>query len=388
MMGFQAVARGLLVRKKYQDLRSAVSFVERRRITCLEGRRARAQYVMLKEVTVKIQGWWRDRMAVRGPRREFTLAIQSTVRLQSLIRGKLAQHKYESLLAAALFVQRRYKSCKDAQRAQLDFLILRLATINIQRRYRSSLVARADRQRYIVLRARAIQLQRHWTELVRRRNAAICLQRAWRKFAWLVRLRKMLGEVITIQSLWRGHKTRQESSARVRIARKRISKVMSTSVSEGDALVGRLNKGLQLMKTAPGYGRGVMQLELATRYSRECAALTAANATAMSTLLQNIEPSIKQTQKSVSSILARNLVLGMNVLSNLSKSKDAVHSLEKRTLPVSTKGGKKNRTGEYPTIGAVPDCRGCFEGATGQRSHPDALPLEEEVHGEDLWVGG
>lgn len=260
MMGFQAVARGLLVRKKYQDLRSAASFVESRRSVCLEGRMARTQYVLMKRAALKIQRLWRNHMAVRGPRREFTLAIQSTVRLQSFIRGKLVQHNYESLLAAALFTQRRYRSWKDALRAQLDFLILRSATLSIQRRYRSSLVARADRQRYIVLRTRSIQLQRHWTQLIRRRNAAICLQRAWRKFAWLVRLRKMLGEVIAIQSLWRGYKTRQESSAKVRIARRRVCKAMSASVLEGDTLVGRLDKGLELMKTAAGYGRGVMQL--------------------------------------------------------------------------------------------------------------------------------
>lgn len=84
-----------------------------------------------------------------------------------------------------------------------------------------------------------------------------------------------------------------------------------------------------------------MRIELATRYSRECAARTAANKTAISALLQNIESSIKQTQKSVSSILARNLVLGMNVLANISKSTAAVHSLEKRTLPALAKSGKK-----------------------------------------------
>jgi hypothetical protein len=95
------------------------------------------------------------------------------------------------------------------------------------------------------------------------------------------------------------------------------------------------------MKTAAGYGRGVLQLELATRYSRECAALTTANETAVSALLQNIELSIKQTQKSISSIPARNLVLGVNVLANISKSTAAVHSLEKRTLPAPPKGGKK-----------------------------------------------
>ncbi|PWW77111.1 hypothetical protein C7212DRAFT_316960, partial [Tuber magnatum] len=108
---------------------------------------ARAKYVLLKGAVLKIQGWWRDQIAVRGPKREFTLAIQSTIRLQSFIRGKLAHNNHASLLAVTLFAQRQYRSCKDARRAQLDFLRLRLATLHIQRRYRSSLVAREVRQR-------------------------------------------------------------------------------------------------------------------------------------------------------------------------------------------------------------------------------------------------
>ncbi|CUS07281.1 unnamed protein product [Tuber aestivum] len=343
-IGFQALARGLLLRNNHQNLRSAVSIVGRRRRMCLEGRIARAQHIILKEATLKIQRWWRDQMAIRDPRRELTLAVQSTIRLQSFIRGKFALNNYKSLSAAALFVQRGYRSCRDGRTAQLEFLGLRLATLDVQRRYRSSLQAREDRQRYIILRTRSIQLQRHWTELAHRRGAAIVLQRAWRRFAWLVRLRKMLGEVVTIQSLWRGYKTRQESSARVRIARRRVSKVMSTPISEGDTLVGRLNKGLELMTTAGGYGRGVMQLELATRYSRECVALATSNETAISTLLQNIEFSINQTQKSISSIPARNLVLGMNVLANISKSAAALRALEHRTLPAPAMGRKKVST--------------------------------------------
>jgi abnormal spindle-like microcephaly-associated protein len=260
MVGFQAVARGLLVRERLEHLRSAVHLVEEHRVVHLKGRAARARYLLLRKATVMIQTWWRDRMAVRTPRKRFILAIQGTVKLQALVRGALARHRHAEYLSASVSIQLRYKAYRAAKRARMDFLAIRLAALNMQRQLRSSLLARKERHRYIALRTRAIQLQRHWTKKIRRRNSAVLIQRAWRKFAWLVRLRKMLGEVIIVQSLWRGHRVRQGSNSRVRIARKRVGKAMSTPVSEGDTLAGRLNKGLELIKTSAGYGRGIMQL--------------------------------------------------------------------------------------------------------------------------------
>lgn len=264
IMGFQAVARGLLLRNRLEYLRSAVALLEERRLRFLEGRATRAYYLRLKKSTAMIQRWWADRVAVRAPRKRFVRAIQSTVKLQALVRGTLERHRHAELLSAAVLTQQRYKACRAAKKARLEYLATRGAALSIQRGFRSFVVARRDRQRYIALRARAVHLQRHWIEKIQRRTSAILIQRAWRKFAWLVRLRKILGEVTTIQSLWRGYRVRRESGARVRIARRRVSKAMATTVSGGDTLSGRLSKGLELMKTGAGYGRGVMQLGMFT----------------------------------------------------------------------------------------------------------------------------
>lgn len=70
--------------------------------------------------------------------------------------------------------------------------------------------------------------------------------------------------------------------------------------------------------------------------------MAADNELAMVALLSNIESAIKQMQKSVSSVVARNLVLSMNVLANLSKSSKAVKSLAKQQF-LGPRIGKKQQ---------------------------------------------
>lgn len=67
------------------------------------------------------------------------------------------------------------------------------------------------------------------------------------------------------------------------------------------------------------------------------------NEAVMTALTSNIEVSVKQMQKSVSSTVTRNFVLAINILSNISQSSKAVVILAKPPLRVAK---KVNSTGQ------------------------------------------
>lgn len=260
MMGFQAVARGLLVRKRLEDQRIAVKTLEEWWRNHLVGTELRTDYLISRSATVRIQKWWRNQTAVRTPRSEFLAARRAVVGVQALARGVLVRRSHETQIRAALVIQEQFRAYRAGLVARLNFLEVRWAALTVQRLRRSAIEMRQQRNQFIALRAQAIALQRHWIKTTRRRKAATLIQRSWREFAWLVRLRKILGEVVVIQSAWRGYKVRRESNARVRIARRRVLKAAAVQVADDERLSGRARKGCELVKTSAGYGRGIMQL--------------------------------------------------------------------------------------------------------------------------------
>lgn len=260
MMGFQAIIRGMLVRNRLEQQKTTVEILEKWWRNHLVGHELRTNYLISRSATVRIQKWWRNQKVVQAPRTEFLTIRHATVNAQAYARGMLARCRCKTQIRAVLVIQEQFRVYQAGLKARLNFLELRWASLVVQRLRRSAVVTRQERGQFIALRTRVIILQRRWLEKVRRRKAATLIQRNWRKFAWLVRLRKMLGEVVVIQSTWRGFKVRQESNARVRIARRRLSKVLAIKVEEDERLGSRARKGCELIKTSVGYGRGIMQL--------------------------------------------------------------------------------------------------------------------------------
>lgn len=260
MMGFQAIIRGLLVRNKLEQQRTAVQTLEGWWRNYLVGRKLRTNYLISRSATVRVQKWWRNQTVVRVPRTEFLAARRSVVNVQASVRGILVRRQCETQIRAALVIQEQFRTYQVILKARLYFLELRWAALVAQRLRRSVVATRQERGQFTALRTRAIVLQRRWRETVRRRKAASSIQRTWRQFVWLVRLRKMLGEVVVIQSTWRGYKVRQESNPRVKIARRRLSKVLAIKIEDDERLSSRTRKGCELIKAGAGYSRGVMQL--------------------------------------------------------------------------------------------------------------------------------
>lgn len=346
MMSFQAVARGLLLRKKLEQERNALRILEEWWLNQLAQREIRTEYLILRSATIMIQKWWRDQVAVQIPRRDFYHTRNAIVNVQTISRGLLVRQRCEHKIRTARVIQEQFKAYRAGLVDRLNFLELRWATLNVQRLRRSYVIAQQERERFIALKTQTIILQRNFRRIIERRDATILIQRNWRKFAWLVRLRKIFREVVMIQSVWRGYKVREASNARVRIARRRVQKAILSQVADNDRLCEREKRGLELVKSPAGYGRGVMQLgmqshkprsvvstnhsfiDIVTRYSRECAVRVVKNEVAMAALLSNIETSLKQAQKSVTAA-TRNLTLAVNIIHNISQSSYAVVILAK-----------------------------------------------------------
>lgn len=260
MMGFQATIRGLLVRNRLEQQRTAVKTLEEWWQNHLVGQELRIDYLFSRSATVRIQKWWRNQTAVQVPRTEFLATKRAVVSIQTSARGVLVRQRCEIQIRAARVIQEQFRAYRMGLKARLNFFELRLAAIIVQRLRRSIVATRGERGQFIALRTRAIVLQRRWLETIRRRKAATLIQKSWRQFVWLVRLRKILREVVVIQSAWRGYRMRQESNVRVRIARRRLSEVMAIKIADDERLSGRARKGCELIKTSAGYGRGIMQL--------------------------------------------------------------------------------------------------------------------------------
>lgn len=260
MMGFQAVIRGLLFRNRLERQRAAVHILEEWWWNHSVGQELRTDYLVSRSAAIKVQKWWRNQTVVQAPRTKFLAARRATVNAQAFARGTLVRRQCETQIRAALVIQEQFRTYQVILKARLYFLELRWAALVAQRLRRSVIATRQERGQFTTLRTRAIALQRHWRETVRIRKAATLIQRSWRQFVWLVRLRKMLSEVVVIQSTWRGYKVRQESNPRVKIARRRLSKVLAIKIEDDERLSSRARKGCELIKTSAGYGRGIMQL--------------------------------------------------------------------------------------------------------------------------------
>lgn len=260
IMGFQAVVRGLLVRKRLEQQRAAVKTVEEWWRNNLIATELRTDYLVSRSAAVRIQKWWRNQTAVRASRNKFLVTRYAVLNVQAVARGMLVRQRCKAQIQAALVIQEQFRAYQAGLKARLNFLEIRWAALTVQILRRSTIAMRQESGQFIALRTQVIVLQRHWVEKIRRRKAAILIQRGWRQFAWLVRLRKILGEVVVIQSAWRGYKVRQASDARVRIARRRVLKAMAAQVTDDERLSCRVRKGCELVKTSAGYGRGIMQL--------------------------------------------------------------------------------------------------------------------------------
>ena len=255
----QARARGFLERRRVDDVYFAVGIVEAEYGRLLKGRKVREEFLLQRWAAVKIQRWWWDILVIWNDREEFLEIRRGVIEIQAGIRGMLARQKVGGEWAAVVAIQRCFRAWAETANARHEFEAIRWAAWVVQRRRRETLAARRIRREYLLLRAYTIAVQQEFREK-RVKDAVVVLQRAWRKCRWVVRMRKMLREVVLVQSLWRGYVVRRDvKTLRLRILRRKL--VRATERAGGEETLGeRMRKGIGLVKGVAGLGRGLLQL--------------------------------------------------------------------------------------------------------------------------------
>lgn len=256
----QAVARRFLERRRIDDIYYAVAIVGIEYGRLLKCRRDRMEFHKQREAAIRIQRWYRSVMEMRLDRKRYLEIRSAIVQLQAFLRGKNVRDNCNAKIHAAVVIQRHIRSCIQISRVQYYFTSVLWAAMVVQSRRRETLKARKMRRDYLLVRAYAITIQRKFRERKAINNAALILQRAWRKYNWVVWTRKTLREVVLIQSLWRGFIARKRTIPRLRILRRKIFKAMQAGTGGEESLRTRTLNGITKVKAATGLGWGLVQL--------------------------------------------------------------------------------------------------------------------------------
>ena len=259
-VGMQAIARGILIRRRLFKFKDAVRIIERRRKDILLGRLARESYLNQRNAAVAIQATFRRYHGSKGDRLRFLEAADSVRMVQGLARGFLARQRQLQLLRAALLIQSRYCQQLEARAVRANYNALRQVTIFIQHRWRETVSARSLRNSFLLLKASVSIIKERFREKQKRLRAAVVLQRTWRRQVSVVRMRQRRRDATVLQAAWRGYITRKHSGPRLRIVRKRLTKLFENGIKEDDRIGPRTMKALELVKTKAGFSRGISQL--------------------------------------------------------------------------------------------------------------------------------
>ncbi|KAF9421644.1 hypothetical protein BGZ76_003958 [Entomortierella beljakovae] len=361
----RAICQIRKAQNEYQILRNTIIGIQ----THYRGSTARFQYLELRWATVVIQRRWRARIEARDERREFfrqwvaAQKIQTTWRSIQLARTQ--RHAYHQLRVASIIIQRRWRYILEIRAAQeLADEERYAAAVLIQTAVRGALVRNAvrlhieDRERIMTrwvevssLSLSAILIQRCWRQYRNRRlaelynTAAIVIQRSWRRrvearqidqlnilaFMLQTQIRGALARqefyrrqqaIVKLQAWWRGHQVRQDCSAKIKAARKRIEHANATA-EEHMKLGNRTTMALDMILSSGQLSavlKACYHLDVVTRLSKNsCLRLVEHNV--VNIILQLIK-SCNRSQPHMEV-----LKHGLNIIENLSRDIDTIGSV-------------------------------------------------------------
>ena len=256
----QARARGFLERRRVDDVYFAVGIVEAEYGRLLKGRKVREKFLTQREAAVRIQRWWRDILMIWNDREDFLEIRRGVIEVQAGIRGMLVRQEVDRKWTAVVAIQQWFRARIEIAGARHEFEAICWAALVVQTRRRETLTARRARREYLLLRTYTIAVQQEFRERRAIRNATVVLQKAWRRYGWVVRMRRMLKEVVLVQSFWRGYVVRRDAMPRLGILRRKL-RTMERAGERGEETLGeRVRRGIGLVKGAVGLGRGLLQL--------------------------------------------------------------------------------------------------------------------------------
>ncbi|RUS33995.1 hypothetical protein BC938DRAFT_482940 [Jimgerdemannia flammicorona] len=199
----QTVARGVLVRRRYREIRAAVAMQK-----VWRGFQARRDYVLLRAATIAMQRRRRALLETRRERQGFLIQKWAVMVIQerwrACILARRTARAYMLWRFAAVFIQRNWRRYVARRR----FVELKAVTLAMQRRRRALVATRAERKEFIVQKWAAMVIQERWRAYVVTRQtadafqayrcAAIVVQAAWRRYEARTRfleLREAVGYV-------------------------------------------------------------------------------------------------------------------------------------------------------------------------------------------------
>lgn len=208
----------------------------------------------------KIQATWRRYLETRDERAVFIDSIAQIEDIQSTARGFMVRQRTNKVYHATVRLQEWLRHILSARRQRQYYLNLRAAIIFVQQRRRETMIARINRYDFLSLKSAVMNIQTAYLVRSQTKRAVLVLQRAWRHHAWLVRMRRMMAQAVIIQSVWRGYHTRQTANPRLRIIRKRLTRIHEKGIAHEDTLAAKTMKAMEMMQARAGFSRGIQQL--------------------------------------------------------------------------------------------------------------------------------
>ncbi|XP_052220933.1 abnormal spindle-like microcephaly-associated protein homolog [Dreissena polymorpha] len=301
----QAWYRGHVARSQYQIQHSAACILQRHWRAELACRGQVLQYHRLRDAVMALQARHRGNLA-----RHHTARIRAAIKIQAFIRMVLFRSDYRKIRSSAVKIQgqiRMYRArqvlegLRETRLWEREVYLTRVAVVikvhlaaaRIQRSYRKHRVmtlakerlhciliiqnwmrSQLERVRYLRTVERLRKLQacvRSW--IARRDFAARLIQKAVKR--WLAEVGNMRKRkaAIKLQSMWRGHCVRRDSTSRqVALVRARV-RVATAAATEEKKLANRTTSALDFLlryKHLSQVQKALMDLDVATRLSWMC----------------------------------------------------------------------------------------------------------------------
>ncbi|XP_041471863.1 LOW QUALITY PROTEIN: abnormal spindle-like microcephaly-associated protein homolog [Lytechinus variegatus] len=179
----QALCRMYLAKKSYKKVYSAVCILQKRTRGYLEMRKVWRHYKQKKNSAIIIQSHLRRCIAER----RYHKHRQAAICIQSYYRRMVQRRRYKTIRDAVLVIQRRYRATTLMQKTQQEYHMARGAAMTIQAVFRGYVqCCRYRNLRYLVIkmqaRARGAMARRCFADMVREKEAAVCIQRHFRGY--------------------------------------------------------------------------------------------------------------------------------------------------------------------------------------------------------------
>ncbi|KAG9070338.1 hypothetical protein KI688_009675 [Linnemannia hyalina] len=338
----QSHARGALVRKQYQDMRWAAVTIQKRWRARVQGQEQRRVYLEQWKAARTIQTTWRAVQLGQQQRHAYLDLRWAAIVMQRARRDVVQTRAMNMKIAAerqaaALLIQtgargfltrkRIIAHLEDRERIMsrwVEVSSASFAAIRIQRAWRSYQIRKME-ELYTFA---AIKIQRWWRDCQEQYTIGVLnqltLQMQTQIHGVLARRRALrrMDAIVKVQSWWRGHVVRQDCTAKIKAARKRIEHANATA-EEHMKLGNRTTMALDILLSSGQLSavlKACYHLDVVTRLSKN---------SCLRLVEHNVVNIIFQLIKSCNRSQPHMEVLkhSLNILENLSWDRDTTGSV-------------------------------------------------------------